>query len=208
MSRLTDRAARRPRRAVLVAVVVLAALTPAAATASTSSPTSAARRALSLSGERLSLMRSVMASKWQSRAPGEDRAQEHVVVGAARAAARERHLGEAGVAAVFEAEISTAKIVQLGWGHQWLLHGFPADEPAPNIAQIRARLADLSPRIVDALAGLDGLRCRRGAHAALRRDSRRIIRTRFVTNRARADLVDALLKVHGATPCRRMDTSH
>jgi chorismate mutase-like protein len=188
--------------------VVLAALTPAAATASTSSPTSAARRALSLSGERLSLMRSVMASKWQSRAPVEDRAQEQVVVGAARAAARERRLGEAGVAAVFEAEISTAKIVQLGWGRQWLLHGFPADEPAPNIAQIRARLADLSPRIVDALAGLDGLRCGRGAHGALRRDSRRIIRTRFVTNRARADLVDALLKVHGATPCRRMDTSH
>ncbi len=144
-----------------------------------------------------------MASKWQSRAPVEDRAQERVVVGGARAAARERGLGEAGVAAVFEAEISTAKIVQLGWGRQWLLHGFPAGEPAPDIAQIRAKLADLGPRIVDALAGLDGLRCRPGARAALLRDPRWLIRTQFVTNRARAGLVDALLKVHDTTPCRR-----
>jgi chorismate mutase-like protein len=151
-------------------------------------------------------MRSVMASKWQTRAPVEDRAQERVVVSGARAAARERGLGEAGVAAVFEAEISTAKIVQLGWGRQWLLHGFPAGEPTPDIAQIRAELADLSPRIVDALAELDGLRCRPGARAALLRDSRRLLRTRFVTHRARADLVDALLKVHGATPCRRLST--
>jgi len=148
-------------------------------------------------------MRSVMASKWQSRAPVEDRAQEQVVVSGARAAARERGLGEAGVAAVFEAEISSAKIVELGWGREWLLNGFPAGEPAPDIAQVRATLADLSPRIVDALAGLDGLRCRPGARAALLRDSRRLIRARFVTNRARASLVDALLKVHGATSCRR-----
>ncbi len=121
-------------------------------TASTPSPESAARHALSLSGERLSLMRRVMVSKWQSRAPVEDRAQEQVVVSGARAAARARGLGEAGVAV---------------------------------------------------LAALDGLRCRPGARAALLRDSRRLIRTRFVTDRARAGLVDALLKVHGATPCRR-----
>jgi len=196
-------AARRPRRAVLATALVLAALTPGAAAASTPSPASAARHALALSDERLSLMRDVMASKWQSRAPVEDRAQEQVVVSGARAAARERGLAEAGVAAVFEAEISTAKIVQLGWGRQWLLHGFPAAEPAPDIAQIRAELAALSPRIVDALADLDGLRCRLGARAALLRDSRRLVRTRFVTNRARAGLVDALLKVHGTTPCRR-----
>jgi chorismate mutase len=76
-------------------------------------------------------MRSVMASKWQSRTPVEDRAQEQAV-----------------------------------------------------------------------LAGLDSLRCRPGARASLLRDSRRLIRTRFVTNRARGELVGALLKVHGPTPCR------
>jgi chorismate mutase len=191
-----------PRRAIVVAAAVIAALAPGAATANTRSPARAARRALSLSDTRLSLMRSVMASKWQSRAPVEDRAQEQAVLSSARDAARRHGLGEAGVAAVFEAEIAAAKIVQLGWGRRWLLRGFPAGEPAPDIAQIRAKLADLSPRIVDALTELDGLRCRSGARAALLRDSRRLIRTRFVTDRARAALVDALLKVHGTTPCR------
>ncbi|HEV7885024.1 MAG TPA: hypothetical protein VGO81_15735, partial [Solirubrobacteraceae bacterium] len=89
------------------------------------------------------------------------------------------------------------------WGRRWLLRGFPAGEPTPDIAQIRARLAGLSPKIVDALAGLDGSRCRRGAHAALLRDSRHLVRTRFVTDRARADLVGALLKVHGKQRCPR-----
>lgn len=192
-----------PRRVAVVVAAVLAALTPAPATASAESPASAARRVLSLSDERLSLMRSVMASKWQSRTPVEDRAQEQAVLRGARAAARERGLGEAGVAAVFEVQIATAKTVQLGWGRQWLLRGFPAGEPAPDIAQIRAKLAALSPRIVDALAGLGSLRCRAGARATLLRASRRLIRTRFVTNGARARLVGALLKVHGRAACRR-----
>jgi chorismate mutase len=189
------------RRAVAVAAAVIATLAPGAATANTGSPASAARRALSLSDARLSLMRSVMASKWQTRAPVQDRAQEQTVLSGARDAARRHGLGAAGVAAVFGAEIATAKTVQLGWGRRWLLHGFPAGEPAPDIAQIRTKLADLSPQIVDALAGLDGLRCRPGARAALLRDSRRLIRTRYVTDRARAQLVDALLTVHGTTPC-------
>jgi chorismate mutase len=191
-----------PRRSVVVAVAVIAALAPGAATANTRSPASAARRVLSLSDARLSLMRSVMASKWQSRTPVEDRAQEQAVLSGARDAARQRGLAAAGVAAVFQAEIATAKTVQLAWGRRWLLRGFPAGEPAPDIAQIRARLADLSRRIVDALAELDGLRCRSGARAALLRDSRRLIRTRYITDAARAELVDALLTVHGTTPCR------
>jgi chorismate mutase len=192
------------RRAVVLATVI-AALAPSAAPATTGS-VSAARRALSLSNERLSLMRSVMASKWQTRAPVEDRAQERTVLRSVREAARRHGLGEAGVAVVFEAEIATAKTVQLGWGRSWLLHGFPSGEPAPDIAQVRATLAGLSPKIVDALAGLDGLRCRPGARAALLHDSRRLIRTRYVTNRARAQLVDALLQVHGRTRCHHAGT--
>jgi chorismate mutase len=194
-------AARRPRRSIVAAALVIAALAPGVATASSSSPASAARRALSLSDARLSLMRSVMASKWQSRAPVEDRAQERAVLDGARQAARQRGLGEGGVAAVFKAEISTAKAVQLEWGRRWLLHGFPAGEPTPDIAQIRAKLAELSSGIVDALAGLGDLRCRPRARAALLDDSRRLVRTRFVTDRERARLVGALLKVHGRQPC-------
>jgi chorismate mutase len=75
MSPHPDCAGRRRRRALLVAAAVIAALVPATATANPHAPASAARRALSLSDARLSLMRSVMASKWQSRAPVEDRAQ-------------------------------------------------------------------------------------------------------------------------------------
>jgi chorismate mutase-like protein len=204
MSTHAGGAARRPARTVAVAALVIAALAPGVATASSSSPASAARRALSLSDARLSLMRSVMASKWQSRAPVEDRTQERAVLDSARQAARQRGLGEAGVAAVFKAEISAAKTVQLGWGREWLLHGFPAGEPTPDIAQIRAKLTALSPRIVDALTGLGGLHCRPGARAALLRDSRRLVRIRFVTDGTRAGLVDALLKVHGRQRCRHV----
>jgi chorismate mutase len=201
---MSTRATWRPRLTAAVAALLIAALGPGAATAGTTSPASAARRALSLSDARLALMRSVMASKWQSRAPVEDRAQERTVLDGARQAARQRGLGEAGVVAVFEAEISTAKTVQLGWGREWLLHGFPAAEPAPDIAAIRAELADLSPRIADALADLGTLRCRPGARTALLHDSRRLLRTRFVTDRARADVVDALLQVHGThSACAR-----
>jgi chorismate mutase-like protein len=193
----------RSTRTVAVAALMIAALAPGTATASTTSPAGAARRALSLSDARLSLMRSVMASKWRSRAPVEDRAQERAVLDGARQAARQRGLGEAGVAAVFSAEISVAKTVQLGWGRQWLLHGFPATEPAPDIAAIRTKLAGFSPRIIEALAGLGRLRCLPAARVALLRESRRLVRTRFVTDRARTDLVGALLKVHGKERCPR-----
>jgi hypothetical protein len=50
------------------------------------------------------------------------------------------------------------------------------------------------------------LRCRSGARTALLRDSRRLIRTRFVTQRARTDLVGALLKVHDTTRSARCTT--
>ncbi len=188
--------------AVLVLLLgAIAALVPAAAPAQTPAPQTAARTALFLSAERLSVMRSVMASKWQTRSPVEDLPQERAVIATARAAARERGLREAGVAAVFVAEIDAAKVVELGWGNEWLLHGFPADEPVPDLAQIRAKLAGLTPRIADALAGLGDLRCRRGARAALLRDSRRLVRTRFVTNVQRTALVGALLEVRGTQSC-------
>jgi hypothetical protein len=65
----------------------------------------------------------------------------------------------------------------------------------------RSPQAYLIEKLVEALAGLGDLRCRPRARAALLRDSRRLVRTRFVTDRARADLVGALLKVRGKQRC-------
>lgn len=191
----------------IVAAVALAAVTVSPALAGErhrqSRPLDAARTALSLSDQRLSLMRGVMASKWMSRAPVEDLAQERVVIEAARAAAHERGLEEDGVAAVFAQQIAAAKVVQLGWGTEWLLHGFPAGEPVPDLATIRAQLAALTPRIMDALTGLRGLRRIPGVRVRLLHESRRLIRTQFVTDRERAGLVDALLQVRPAAVMQR-----
>ncbi len=165
------------------------------------SPTDAAYMALRLTNDRLSLMRQVMASKWLSRSPIEDRAQERTVVAGALALTRPRGLADAGVRQFFDQQINAAKEVQLGWGEQWLWYGFPPNTQPPNLAQLRAKLAALTPKLVAALAGLGRLRCQRGARVSLLRVSRQLIRTRFVTAHRRAGLVAAMLSV------RRVGTS-
>ncbi|UGS34471.1 hypothetical protein DSM104329_00849 [Capillimicrobium parvum] len=163
-----------------------------------------ARTVLQLSQQRLSFMRTVMAAKWASRAPIEDLAQEASVLDAARAAGTERGLGPETVAGVFAQEISAAKVVQLGWGSQWLLHGYPADEPAPDLTAVRPQIAALTPQIADALVRTDRLNCVRRARARLLREAKIIVTTQYVTARVRRGLVDAILRVRGASrraPC-------
>ncbi len=156
----------------------------------------AARTVLRLTDERLTLMKQVIASKWLSRSPIQDRAQERGVVAGALALSRRRGLADAGVRGFFDQEITAAKEVQLGWGKRWLWYGFPADTTPPNLARLRAQLAVFTPKLVEALAGLGRLRCQRGVRTTLVRDSRRLIRTTFVSNRRRAAIVGALLSVH------------
>jgi chorismate mutase-like protein len=186
----------------LLAVPVLDVL---ASETQAATPRQSARLVLRLTDQRLDHMRAVMASKWVTRAPIEDLAQERNVLASVRADAVERGLRPDGVARVFVQQIETAKAVQLGWGSDWLMHGMPAGGQPPDLAAIRAELSALSARIVDALPGLDRLPCQRGIRAALLRDSRRLIRTRFVTDPARARLVDAMLGVRrvNSAPCRR-----
>lgn len=155
----------------------------------------AARTALRLTGERLALMKQVMASKWVSRSPIQDRAQERVVMAGALALSRRRGLADAGVRRVFGQEILAAKEVQLGWGQQWLWYGFPRHLRPPDLTQMRAKLASLTPEVVDALARLGRLRCQARGRVALLHASRRLIRTRFVSDRRRAAIVAALLSV-------------
>lgn len=187
----------------LLAVLLLALLSASPAVAADRPPMDAAREVLRLTDQRLSLMDEVMVTKWLNRSPIEDTAQERVVIDGALALTRPRGLGDAGVRRFFTLQITAAKEVQLGWGEQWLMHGFPADATAPDLTALRAELAELNPKIVDALADVGRLRCQPGAHAALLRASTRLVRARFVTPQRRAQLVDALLLVRRDAPASR-----
>lgn len=177
----------------LCTVAAASALSPAGAQART--PMASARLALRLTNDRLSLMKSVMASKWISRSPIDDPAQEQVVINGALALSRPRGLADAGVRRFFKAQIGAAKQIELSWGKRWLWSGYPSGLKPPDLTELRAQLAALTPKFIDALAGLGQLRCRRGVRAKLLRESRRLIRVRFVTGPMRASIVDALLSV-------------
>ncbi len=158
---------------------------------------------LRLTNERLALMKAVMESKWLSRSPIQDRAQEQRVVQGALAISRKLGLADAGVSRVFAQEILAAKEVQLGWGTRWLWYGFPGDIKAPDLPRLRAQITALTPQLIDALAGLGRLRCQPGVRVTLTRASRRLIRTSYVSDRRYAAIVAALLSVrHVGSSCR------
>lgn len=179
-------------RPLLVALALLTVLAPPAS-ATELDRLGPARTALALTDERLGLMRGVMATKWVARTPIEDRAQEEAVLAGARAAAVARGLDPDAVAAFFAEQIAAAKEVQLGWGGRWLLHGFPPDDPVPDLAAVRARLAALTPAFLDALERLGPVRCARGVRARLLRVAARRIDEPFVTAARRRAIVDRLL---------------
>lgn len=178
----------------LLATVVLGTLAPAAS-ATELDRLAPARAALGLTGERLDLMRGVMATKWVARTPIEDVDQEQAVLASARAAARQRGLDPDAVAAFFAEQIEAAKEVQLGWGGRWLLRGFPADEPVPDLADLRARLAALTPAFLDALGRMADVRCARNLRARLLRVAGRRVDEPFVSDGRRAAIVDRMLAV-------------
>ncbi len=194
--------------ASLACVASLAGVASPAAAAGAVRGVGAARTVLRLTDARLALMKQVMASKWLSRLPIEDRAQERRVVAGALALSRRRGLADAGVRRLFVEEIVAAKEVQAGWGARWLWYGFPPHARPPDLARLRAALAAFTPKLVDALAGLARLRCQRSARATLTRESKELIRTRFVTDRRRSAIVSALLSVRPTrSSCRVTPTA-
>jgi chorismate mutase-like protein len=196
-------------RGLLAAVAVAAVAASASVAASPAAATeydrlAPARQVLSLTDDRLALMRGVMATKWAARTPIEDLAQEATVLAGARAAAAEHELQPDGVEGLFGQQILAAKEVQLGWGGAWLMHGFPADEPVPDLAAVRAELAAIGPEIVDALVHMPAVHCARNLRARLLRVADRRITTPYVTDERRAAIVGALLDVRpagGLEPC-------
>lgn len=163
-----------------------------------------ARDVLALTQQRLSYMETVAAAKWATRAPIQDAAQEATVLAGARDLATARELNPASVAHLFEAQITAAKEIQLGWGEEWLLHGYPADQPVLDLASVRPQIAALAPAIADALTHTGRMHCVRNAYASLMKAARATITVRFADDRLRRQIVDALLEVRPAgrrAPC-------
>jgi chorismate mutase len=185
-----------------LATALLGAAVPASASAA--DRLAGARQVLALTQQRLSFMEAVAASKWLSRSPIQDTAQEASVLQTAREAATARQLQPDSVANLFTAEITAAKVVQLGWGDQWLLLGYPADQPAPDLTTIRPQIAALTPAIADALTQTSLAHCVPDARARLLRDAGTTITVQQVTPAVRASIVDAILQVRPAgrrAPC-------
>jgi chorismate mutase len=189
------------RRSVLAALVVVAVsaviVAPGAAAASGSDGGAfgAAREALVLSRERLGLMKEVMASKWLSRAPIQDLAQEEAVKESAIAQGLELGVAAGATRGLFTAEIAAAKEVQLGWGSHWLFDGAPAGLAAPDLGQLRTTLGRISERLVALLPKLVGLGSEPNAEARLRAAAAKSLRVPYLGPTGRSAIVEALLGV-------------
>jgi chorismate mutase-like protein len=191
-------------RVLSVLVLAVALLVPAAA--AQADDLSGAREVLALTQQRLSYMETVVAAKWATRSPIEDAAQEERVLASARDLATERELNPASVAHLFRAQITAAKDIQLGWGEEWLLHGYPADRPVPDLASVRPQIAAVAPAIADALTHTERMHCVRNAYASLMKAARATITVRFADDALRRQIVDAILRVRPES--RRAPCSH
>jgi chorismate mutase-like protein len=192
------------RLALGAALALTVSLCACTASACAADRLAGARQVLALTQQRLSFMETVAASKWLSRTPIQDTTQEASVLATARDAAAARELQPDSVATLFSAEITAAKVVQLGWGDEWLLYGYPADHPAPDLTAIRPQIAALTPAIADALAQTGLVHCVRDARARLLRDAATTITVAKVTPAVREAIVDAILQVRPAgrrAPC-------
>jgi chorismate mutase len=183
----------RTRSALLCALLLAVAMAiPTGAGAAAPAPMKAARQILNLTKNRLELMDEVMASKWLSRAPIQDPAQEATVTETAVAEAEALGVGPELTRGLFAAEIAAAKEVQLGWGSHWLYFGAP-ELAAPELTTLRAELTGISKAIVAALPRLEGLGAQPNVRDRLLTAASKILRVRYLTAAGREAIVDSLL---------------
>jgi chorismate mutase len=182
---------------LLVVAVALAIVVPSASAASApgGGAFGAAREALVLSKERLGLMKEVMASKWLSRAPIQDLAQEESVKESAVAKGLELGVAAGATRSLFAAEIGAAKEVQLGWGSHWLFYGAPAELAAPDLTAIRASLGVISEGLVALLPKLVGLRDEPNAEARSTAAGAKILKVPYLGSAGRDAIVEGLLGI-------------
>jgi chorismate mutase-like protein len=176
---------------VLLATVAMAI--PTGASAATPAPLKAARQILTLTEQRLELMEQVMASKWLSRSPIQDPAQEATVTETAVAEAEALGVSAKLTRKLFAVEIAAAKEVQLGWGAQWLYFGAPEGLAAPELTTLRAELTGISKAIVAALPRIEGLSALPNAHTRLLNAAKQILIVHYLGQKNFEGLVAALL---------------
>jgi chorismate mutase len=186
----------RTRSALLCALLVTVAMAtsmPTGAVAATPAPLKAARQILTLTEQRLELMEQVMASKWLSRSPIQDPAQEATVTETAVAEAEALGVSAKLTRKLFAVEIAAAKEVQLGWGAQWLYFGAPEGLTAPELTTLRAELTGISKAIVADLPRIEGLSALPHVHTRLLNAAKKILIVHYLGNENFESLVEALL---------------
>ncbi|HEY1853846.1 MAG TPA: hypothetical protein VGG40_04600 [Solirubrobacterales bacterium] len=186
--------------AVICAAAVALATVAGTASAAAPAPLAAAREALELTDARLELMDEVMASKWFSRTPIQDPAQEAAVKEAAVAKAQALGVAAGGTRSLFAAEIAAAKEVELGWGARWLYYGAPPDLAAPELEALRSQLSEISERIVAVLPRLLTLGRLPAARRRVGTIAGQVLRVRYLGGESRARIVDSLLAIRPAAP--------
>ncbi len=107
---------------------------------------------LVLMDERLQLMPSVAAAKWQKHQPVTDPVREAAVVSAAVARAQAMGLATGPVQALFELQIELARGIQEQLIARWARDGYDYEDPVPDLATgIRPQLDRITERQLQAI---------------------------------------------------------
>jgi chorismate mutase-like protein len=117
--------------------------------------TAAVRQLLTLIDERLALMPEVARYKWNSSAAIEDLPREQALLESVRGQALQRGLNADTVTAFFAAQIEASKVVQRELFSTWQAAGQGKFAQVVDLGtQIRPRLDQLNPSLLDALAAV------------------------------------------------------
>ena len=118
---------------------------------------SPARALAVLVDERLALMPDVARYKWNRKQPIEDLPRERALIDSVRGQAIERGVSPERAAAFFAAQIEASKVVQRELFARWQTQEQgPFDNVRDLATEIRPRLDALNPRLLEALATVEG----------------------------------------------------
>ena len=138
-----------PARFVWFVWGLLAAVAPAGAAEFTTDDAAVAR-ILELADQRLAVMPSVAAVKWQTHAPIFDPPRESAVIQRARDLGAPLGLAGDPVKHMFELQARLAREVQSALHAEWKAHGFAYAEPITTLAALRPQLDQLTVDLLQA----------------------------------------------------------
>jgi len=108
-------------------------------------------RVLELADQRLAVMPSVAAVKWQTHAPIFDPPRENAVIQRAQDLGAPMGLASDPVKHLFELQATLAREVQGALHEEWKAHGFSYSEPVTTLAALRPRLDGLTVDLLQAI---------------------------------------------------------